>query len=357
MRLVMVLAVAGGVALASPPSWVWQGQLSWELPGGTFSFATKMEVLWAMPLWAWKGSLEIKDGFWTGLSFSGSGKVGLLEIFPTVSFDPGIPKFSGATLGWKHPFAQGSLSGVARLEEKGFGFGLTYVGGRGEALQHLRLRFNLKRYLDEVLENTFAPEFSFLDALFRIPLDFCRTTLSARFSYTKAGFEALSLGLSLPRGLPCDLGFWANILFRVDRKDARIFPSLVYTPPPGIILFLGVDWDGSTFRGIKIYAFGLQGEVGPLRYRFFTSLAEDEISFIKDPYWETLTLVFAFPGCCGGRGEVQVDLYFGNTGLFGLGEVGILGKLPLAQNLQVSFGMSASHSGTQKLSLGWEMSL
>jgi len=354
MRAWVAVGLAGGVALAAPPSFLWQAELSWELPTVTFSFTTKMELLWTLPLWAWKSTVEIEDGLWTNLTFSGSGKIGFLEVFPAVSFDPQGLRLSGATFTWKHPLAQGFLEGVARLEERGFGWGLSYLGGRGEALQRLRLRFNLKRYLDEVLEESFSPEFSFLEALFRVPLECCNTTLSARFAYTKAGFEQLSLGLSLPRGLPCDLGFWANVLFRVDRKDAHIFPSLVYAPPAGVILFLGVDWEGSTFKGLKIYAFGVQGELGNMRFRFFTSLAEDEISFVKDPYWETLTLTWAFPGCCGGKGEVQMDLYFGEAGLFGLGEISLVGTIPLAKNMRVSFGVSASLFGPKRLLFGWE---
>ena len=210
--------------------------------------------------------------------------------------------------------------------------------------------------MDEILEDTFVPEFSFLEALFRIPMDCCNTTLSARFSCAKAGLEQLSLGFSLPRGLPCDLGFWANLLFRVDRNDARIFPSLVYMPPTGVILFLGVDWEGSAFRGLKIYAFGLQGEIGNARYRLFTSLAEDEINFVRDPYWEEmLTFLVAFPGCCGEKGELQMDLYFGDQGLFGLGEVEVWSRVPLAQNVRVSFGVSGGFTGIRKLRVGWEI--
>ena len=189
MRILVILAVVGGVGLAAPPSFLWQAELSWELPTVTFSLTTKMELLWTLPLWAWKSTVEIEDGLWTNLTFSGSGKIGFLEVFPSISFNPRDAEFSGASLNLKSPFAQGFLEGVTRVEEKGFGWGLSYTGGRGEALQRLRLRFNLKRYLDEVLEESFSPEFSFLEALFRVPLECCNTTLYARFAYTKAGFE------------------------------------------------------------------------------------------------------------------------------------------------------------------------
>jgi len=102
----MAWMVVGGVVLASPPSLFWQAELFWELPV-TFSFTTKMELLWTLPLWAWKGSVEIRDGVWRSMSFSGSGKIGFLEVFPLVSFDPQGPRFSGATLIWKHPAIPG----------------------------------------------------------------------------------------------------------------------------------------------------------------------------------------------------------------------------------------------------------
>ena len=83
----MVWMVVGGVVLASPPSLFWQAELFWELPV-TCSFTTKMELFWTLPLWAWKGSVEIRDGVWRSMGLSGSGKIRFLEVFPLVSFDP-----------------------------------------------------------------------------------------------------------------------------------------------------------------------------------------------------------------------------------------------------------------------------
>ena len=111
MRPFVVWMVVGGVALASPPSLFWRAELSWELP---VTFSTKMELLWTLPLWAWKGSVEIRDGVWRSMGLSGSGKIGFLEVFPLVSFDPQGPRFSGATLIWKHPAIPGEEARPSR---------------------------------------------------------------------------------------------------------------------------------------------------------------------------------------------------------------------------------------------------
>ncbi|MGB9757369.1 MAG: hypothetical protein ACPLZE_02665 [Candidatus Bipolaricaulaceae bacterium] len=347
-----------GVAWAAPASLAWKANLSLTFPTATFAFSSELELAWAMPLWAWKLGVSVEDGVWKRFLLSGSGKAGYLELFPGVEFDPQTPRFLAASVTGRVPWGGGSLVGVARLEEDGFGWGISYMGSRNEPIQRLRLRFNLKRYADEVLEKSFAPSFSFLEAWLRIPLDCCLRDLSLRFSLAKGGFERLSLSLRFPEELLCGLSFWANFIVDAEGKEALILPSLAYTPPAGVVLFLGVDWDRTTysFRGLKIYAFGFEGALGALHFRTFTSLAENEINFVKDPFWEVVTLKLEIPSCVGEKASAQTDLYFGDTGLFGLGEIAVLGNFPLAQGLRISLKLNVSLVEEKStVGLGWEV--
>ena len=50
-----------------------------------------------------------------------------------------------------------------------------------------------------------------------------------------------------------------------------------------------------------------------------------------------------------------MNLYFGDQGLFGFGEVEVWSRVPLAQNVRVSFGVSEGFTGIRKLRVGREI--
>ncbi len=352
MRLMTLVLVWAEVALATPVL-LWEGTLSWSLPTSETSFSSAFELSVVSGLWAWKANLAFSESQWTAISFSGAGKLGEAEVFPKAEFDPDLMKFLASTISVKFPFPPGSVVFLARLEEKGFGMGLSYSGGPNEVLRSLRLRFNLKRYLDEVLSPSFAPSFSSLEAWARIPWCCGIKDLSIRLSFTKTGFEQLSLGLRLPGEFLCGLGFFLHKSFRLEEKDARIFPTLVYVPPKGLFVFFGVDMEENRFQGLRIYAFGINVEAGNARVRTFTSLAEEELNFLPDPYWEKVELEVEIPGCVK-EANFKTVLYFGDTGVFGLGRTELSLCLPVLEESQVEPRMEVESTGA-KFSLSWHM--
>jgi len=50
-----------------------------------------------------------------------------------------------------------------------------------------------------------------------------------------------------------------------------------------------------------------------------------------------------------------MDLYFGDQSLFGLREIEVWSRVPLAQNVRVSFGVSEGFTGIRKLRVGREI--
>ncbi len=58
-------------------------------------------------------------------------------------------------------------------------------------------------------------------------------------------------------------------------------------------------------------------------------------------------------GCCG-EGEVTVTFYFGDGGLFGLGEVALALEVPILPNFVLGAEAELSFFGEAKLALKWK---
>lgn len=355
MRAVWLVVFVGGVALAAPPSLSWEGKLVWTPPAELIpSQKLGLGLTWAG--WEWAGKAEVEEGVWRFLTLSGTRKFEFLTLSPGLSFDPKVPKFEAFTLPWKLALHGLTLEGVARLEEKGFGWGLTLLGPKDAFLEQLRLRFNLKRFLDEVLEETFTPSFSFGQVRFRVALPCCVTRLRAWLDFTKAGFSELGLSFPLPFPREALLSFVGIVRLSLERKSVYLAPSFFYELPPCVVAFLGLDWDQATWtiKGIRVYAVGFRCELGEMEVRGLTAL--EDIGLVPRPYREALWVSWKGEGCCG-PARFGAALYFGEEGLFGLGRADVGAELPLAPGVTVGLGAELPKADVPKLVLSWRVNL
>lgn len=356
MRRALVVLVAGGVALAAPPALLWEGKLAWTLPAVTPTLSSTVGLTWTVAGWEWTGKAGFEAGAWKTLAFTGSGKFGGVELAPSLAFDPQGPAFQALTVLGRLDLLGLPAEGVARLEEKGFGWGLTFLGERDGFIERVRVRFNLKRFLDEPQEATFAPSFSFGEVRFRLALPCCAERLRGWLSFTKAGFS--ELGLSFPLPIPRELRLLASATVRLsaDRKTAFLGPGFVYDLPPCVEAFLALDWDpgSATIRGIRVYGVGFRCEVGEVRLRALTTF--EPIGLVKAPYWEALWIAWEGGDCCG-RARFNLALYFGDGGLVGLGEVEIGAELAFSPGFALGFEAELPLAGSPKLALNWRAAL
>jgi len=328
-------ALWGGVAWAAPPSLLWEGKLLWTLPGATPAWNSNVEITWGLAGWGWTGKASFDAGAWTGITFTASGTLGEIGLSPSLSFDPQAPAFRALTLPWKLDFLGVAAEGVARLEGKGCGWGLTLVGPKDAFVERVRLRFNLKRQLDEVIEDTFAPSFSFGEVRFRVAHPCCVERLRGWLSFTKAGFEEVALSFLLPLPRETGLAFSTVVRFRVGEKTTFVAPAMIYELPACVEVYLGLDWDPATWaiQGIQMYAVGFRCQLGAVRVRGITEL--QPIGLVKRPYWEAIWVSWEGEGCCG-RAKFTAAAYFGDGNLwFGLGEVDVGVEVPVAPDIVI----------------------
>lgn len=357
MRVVglVVVWLAGGVAWAAPPSLLWEGKLVWTMPAAVPTLSSTLGLTWAAAGWEWTGKVAVEDGVWKNLTITGSGKVGHIELSPSLTFDPQVPRFRTLTIPWKLDFLGLAAEGVARLEEKGFGWGLTLLGPKDALFERVRLRFNLKRFLDEVIEDTFAPSFSFGEIRFQVALPCCVPRLRGWLLFTKQGFSEFGLSFPLPFPKETGLFFSGVIRFKTEEKRDFLAPGLIYTPPPCVEAFFGLDWDAQNWaiRGIKVYALGFRCKIGDVFVRALTMF--EDIGLVKRPYWEALYVGWEGVGCCGPT-KFWAALYFGNAGLFGLGEVETGVELAISPGFSLLLE-NRFPAGRAEMSVGWKISL
>ncbi|MCX7750596.1 MAG: hypothetical protein N2320_03460 [Candidatus Bipolaricaulota bacterium] len=356
MRAALLVLVLGGVAFASPPSLLLEGRLAWTLPAATPTLSSTVGLRWTLAGWEWVGKAEFAAGTWTTSTFSGTGKLGEIELSPTLSLDPQGPGFRALTVPGKLDLLGLPAEVVVRLEGKGLGWGLAFRGPKDGLVEEVRLRFNLKRFLDEVASDTFAPGFSSGEVRFRVALPCCVDRLRGWFVFTKAGFS--ELGLSFPLPFPPETGLLASGVVRlsVDKKSLSVGPGMIYHLPPCVEAFLALDWDSSTgtIRGIKVYAVGFRCRLGEFTVRGLTTF--EPIGLVKAPYREALGITWEGGGCLG-PAKFTSTLYFGDGGMFGLGEVELGAEIALGQGLALGLGAELPAAGSPRLTLRWRASL
>ncbi|QAA75770.1 MAG: hypothetical protein BIP78_0002 [Candidatus Bipolaricaulis sibiricus] len=347
----------GAGAAAASLSLEWEGKLVWTLPSPTPALSATLALTWTVLGWEWISTAVHEDTVWKALTFTGTGGIGDLDLSSALAFDPQEPAFRSLTVRLKAESLGVTLDGVARLESRGLGWGLTLVGPRDGLVERVRLRFNLKRFLDEALEDTFASSFSSGEVLFRIALPCCVERLRGWLSFTKVGFSEFGLSLPLPLPRETGLAFSTVVRFRVDEKTTFVAPAMIYEPPACVEVYLGLDWDRTTWaiRGIQTYAVGFRCQLGAVRVRGITELRP--IGLVKRPYWEAIWVSWEGEGCCGPT-KFQVAAYFGDANLlFGLGEVDVGVEVPVAPGVVIGLGAEMLVPGDARLSLSWRAEL
>jgi hypothetical protein len=127
-------------------------------------------VGWEGDNWGLGSVVKVEDGQWTELRWEGEAKPEGIDLGFTAIFDPQKHHVrfrpGGCRLLGKRAFHR---RGGAAGKDGSRGRPLAHRGG-GSPFRRIDLRFNLKRYRDEILEDTFSPGFSYATVTFEFPL-------------------------------------------------------------------------------------------------------------------------------------------------------------------------------------------
>lgn len=357
---ILALALSWGMACSGVPSLHWGGGILIDLAGGVpwVTLESTLALSWQGNGWETGLTAAVTNNEWNELQWDGAAVLAGMELASSVVFDPAGAAFTSAQLEGEITWSGVRIEGVARLETPGVGFGVSLHGGDGNAtiLRELRLRFNLRCNRDAVIAQTCSPDFSFATIAFEFPF-LCMDNISTRIELDKTGFTEAWISLGQGVEILPGISVAGSLSLNVDEKKVLLSPSLVLASPAHIDLYWGLDWEEeeNKLSGLKLYGVGLHGELGDVRLRGLWSLAPDEISLVKAPYWAVIGFAWEIDGCCGQRGAGNVGFFFGDDQLFDLGQVEIELEIPLGERLIVQAAIRIKTDGGHSLRLGWEL--
>lgn len=352
---VVSISLTGGFMANGAISISSQGTLS--LTSDTNDLIVSLESLLKLGIetQAWQASAAIttQDNQFADLKIGDRFTVGPGDFEAEVGFAPQSAAFTYAQLRTDFPVDALRIASIVRLEEKGLGWGMDVHSSKSAAVQSVRLRFNLKKYTDELMADSFCPVLSNAEIKLRIP-GLCKENLAVELDFGNSGFSELSVRINPPMKLSPWLALGMTMTLHTDEKAVNLSPALSLSSPPCFDLYWGVNWDSdsNTMNGLKLYGLGMHARISKVQVRSLTSFAPNEIELVKSPYWEMLAAAIPV-SICTDSGEVDIAVYFGNTGLFSVGELDAEVTLPLISSWRVTLGITALANAAPSLTVSW----
>ncbi len=360
----LILLTIIGVVTASLTGSVWasgtilissQGTLSLTSDKHGFNVSLDSLLTLEIDMQTWQASTAIttQDNQLTNLKFVDKFAVGTEEFDAEVGFVPQSAAFTYAQVRSNFSIVGLQIAGIARLEENGLGWGLDIHNDKSAVVQSVRLRFNLKEYSDELVTSGFCPVLSDAKVEFHMP-GLCNENIAVELNFDGGGFGELSVRIGPPLELFPWLALGMTMTFHTGEKAVNLSPALSLSSPPCFDFYWGIDWDSdsNTINGLKLYGLGVHAKIGRVRVRSLTSFAPDEIALVKSPYWEMFAATIPISICDGG-GEVDIAVYFGDMGLFNVGEVDTEVTVPVFSSWRVTLGVTALVATAPSLTISW----
>ena len=273
------------------------------------------------------------------------------------TFDPHSASFTHAVCGGDAMLHEGTLSADLVMTPGAAGLSLAFIPMES-LLQELGIGVNMDAFGSIQTASCTLP-FSQARARFEFPLEACEATVVADIRFDCAGFGELTLSTPTVGRLPFAISLGAFLTFTTEEKTLEIAPSLSLNAPDCFDLYTGLDWDPATrtLSGLKVYGFGTRCELGDVGLRVLVSLDPNVLALVKAPYRSLIGLVWAMTGPCDDPGEGSVAFFFGDDGLFDLGEVLAQVILPLADHFTIALDVEIPATGSPTITFGWNYGL
>jgi len=190
-------------------------------------------------------------------------------------------------------------------------------------------------------------------------LDAVTATLRMRNPTTasQSAFEELSLSTTgLDLGL-LGITFDATLAFELAEKTVTLTPALNLGTGTCFTVYasLGSGTAGAfEITSLSIYGIRILQAWDEVSFESLSYL--DDLHYVKDTYWERVTVKSVGDTCCAGRFEFSVSAYFDKTSssLFDLAETEASLSFGLTDALTIRLkAVMASQAGPEELSFGW----
>lgn len=192
-------------------------------------------------------------------------------------------------------------------------------------------------------------------------LDLVTATLRMRNpqAVSQSAFEELALSVDgLDVGLP-SITLDADVVFEVAEKTVALTPVVNLGADACLTVYASLAggtagrWD---ITGLSLYGIRIADAWNGVSFEALSYF--DDLHFVKDTYWESLTVRSIGDTCCGRGFEFSVSTYFDKTSssLFGWAETETSISFGVTGGLTIRFKMAVEPAGLEELAFGWRFS-
>lgn len=343
--------------LCSPLLFETESRLSWSLSDPQWSMSSRMQIAYVATLWDWDIVLRFSNGRWDDITFGLDPHHDRLAVSCRLGFDALVNAFDRGTIQTTLTIAGLRMEGVACITPAGLGYGLSLHPVQDTFLKQLRLRFNLKRSLNEVTEGTFAPRFSFAEARFRMTPSWAHKPVYGWLWLDPTGL--VEAGASTHWAFLPDQGISLAGTIRLFSSDRQItlMPLWTYETPACLEIIATLEL-GETLHppwSVVWHAVGIHADLGEVSLRTL-HVVNPSATVIKPPYSDLIRLKWQRDHG-DRRTEMAINLYLGDTGFLGLGEADLALTFSPTDTLQIDLSADVSPSSLLRFELCWALHL
>ncbi len=364
MLSVLLLIVAlGGLTQAADLGFANEGTIGWDIPlllielEATFAF-TYSDDAFTIAL-----ALDVDATGARELAAKTALARNTWKLAATLLFDVPSTCFVEGELALSAALAAGKLGIELVRNDSGVGMMIALVSTAEEFLQSFALGLSVDQF-GRVQTESCGLTFTYAAIEAGFACECADVTVTATF--TSDGFSELVLRAADVGGLAMGIELGCEVQYTIDEKTVEVEPTFTAESPTCFDLYLGLVWDGSTrtLEGITLYGLGLACEIAGVRVRGLWELDPAKIALVKAPYWALLGFVWDVAAPCDRTGEAclaeasiaeaSIAFFFGEQGLFDLGEILFGLEWPIAPGWTGSLAVSLETSGGASFVVGWE---
>ena len=187
----------------------------------------------------------------------------------------------------------------------------------------------------------------------------CLEEITATWKVSKFGFQELTFSVrDVDLGLPL-VKMDLKVSFGIASKTVTVTPKLDLEDFACLTLHANLEFGPAgpiELSGLTIYGIGLKCSWEGGSFESISYL--DGLHYVKDRYWERITIRSTGISCCGGQLSFEVNTYFGDTHatLFDWAETELKMSVEIEDYVTFSTTFTLDTNGFSEWKIGWKTS-